>query len=82
MDLALNNLQRLICHKTQTNKQTNQKAVSSPDFLYFSIFPINMRLMVPTVAQDHYYIKIGIIIIMTRIVEKAILVNYSKSLKD
>ena len=22
MDLALNNLQRLICHKTQTNKQT------------------------------------------------------------
>ena len=24
MDLALNNLQRLICHKTQTNKQTNK----------------------------------------------------------
>ena len=23
MDLALNNLQRLICHKTLTNKQTN-----------------------------------------------------------
>ena len=23
MDLALNNLQKLICHKTQTNKQTN-----------------------------------------------------------
>ena len=23
MDLALNNLQRLICHKTQTNKQSN-----------------------------------------------------------
>ena len=22
MDLALNNLQRLICHKTQTNRQT------------------------------------------------------------
>ena len=25
MDLALNNLQMLICHKTQTNQQTNQK---------------------------------------------------------
>ena len=25
MDLALNNLQRLICHKTQTNKQTNKQ---------------------------------------------------------
>ena len=25
MDLALNNLQRLICHKTQTTKQSNQK---------------------------------------------------------
>ena len=25
MDLALNNLQRLICHKTQTNKQTNHE---------------------------------------------------------
>ena len=24
MDLALNNLQRLICHKSQTNKQTNK----------------------------------------------------------
>ena len=24
MDLALNNLQRLICHKTQTNKQTKE----------------------------------------------------------
>ena len=25
MDLALNNLQRVICHKTQTNKQTKRK---------------------------------------------------------
>ena len=25
MDLALNNLQRLICHKTQTNQTTNLK---------------------------------------------------------
>ena len=25
MDLALNNLQRLICHKTQTNKETTGK---------------------------------------------------------
>ena len=26
MDLALDNLQRLICHKTQTNKQSNRYA--------------------------------------------------------
>ena len=25
MDLALNNLQRFICHKTHTNKQTNKQ---------------------------------------------------------
>ena len=25
MDLALNNPQRLVCYKTQTNKQTNLK---------------------------------------------------------
>ena len=25
MNLALDNLQRLICHKTQTNKQTNKQ---------------------------------------------------------
>ena len=25
MDLALNNLQKLICHKTKPNKQTNNK---------------------------------------------------------
>ena len=32
MDLALNNLERLICHKTQTNKQTNKQSTvfSSP----------------------------------------------------
>ena len=28
MDLAFNNLQSLICHKTQTNKQTNKKQTS------------------------------------------------------
>ena len=27
MDLALNNLERLICHKTQANKQTERKNV-------------------------------------------------------
>ena len=27
MDLALNNLQRLICHKPQTNKQTKFKNI-------------------------------------------------------
>ena len=26
IDLALNNLQRVICNKTQTNKQTNKSA--------------------------------------------------------
>ena len=31
MDLALNNLQKLICHKTQTNQQTNilKKGINS-----------------------------------------------------
>ena len=29
MDLVLNNLQRLICHKTQKNKQTNRKLTRS-----------------------------------------------------
>ena len=28
MDLALNNLQRLICHKTQTNKPMNKQNLS------------------------------------------------------
>ena len=29
MDLVLNNLQRLICHKTPTNQPTNQKGDTS-----------------------------------------------------
>ena len=38
MDLALNNLQRLICHKSQpTNQPTNQP-------LHHGIFPISIRL--------------------------------------
>ena len=28
MDLALNNLQRLICHETQINKQTKRRLTS------------------------------------------------------
>ena len=27
MDLALNNLKELICHKTRTNKQTNKQKI-------------------------------------------------------
>ena len=33
MDLALNNLQRLICHKTQTNKWTNFSQQSQEDVI-------------------------------------------------
>ena len=34
MDLALNNLQRLICHKTQTtNQQTNQATINAKSCL-------------------------------------------------
>ena len=31
MDLALNNLQRLICHEKQTNKQTNKQTVTKSE---------------------------------------------------
>ena len=34
MDLALNNLQRLICHKTQTNQPTNQAALINDIYIY------------------------------------------------
>ena len=43
MDLALNNLQRLICHKTQTNKQTLNK----------SIWLIVRRLTVTTILAQN-----------------------------
>ena len=33
MDLALNNLQRLICHKTQTNKQPTNIIYDMPTYL-------------------------------------------------
>ena len=35
MDLALNNLRGLICHKTQTNKQTNRN-IKGFDGKYFA----------------------------------------------
>ena len=34
MDLALNNLQGLICHKSQTNKQTNKQQDKNISFLF------------------------------------------------
>ena len=33
MDLALNNLQRLICHKTQQTNQTNSSKISNNNFI-------------------------------------------------
>ena len=35
MDFALNNLQRLICHKTETNKQTNKHGYFEDTFFSF-----------------------------------------------
>ena len=39
MDLALNKLQKSICHKTQTNKQTNKQTNS----LHFSATKKSMK---------------------------------------
>ena len=36
MDLVLNNPQKLICHKTQTNKQTNKQIIKN-DIWYFVV---------------------------------------------
>ena len=36
MDLALSNLQRLICHKTQINKQTNKRTLLCTTGIPFS----------------------------------------------
>ena len=54
MDVALNNLQGLICHKTnkQTNKQTNKKPECHTDF--FDI--IAGVFQVDTSAQQHVYL--------------------------
>ena len=45
MDLALNNLQRLICHKTQTNKQY----ISVVDIfrMIFQFNPFQVTLTLP-----------------------------------
>ena len=43
MDLPLNNQQRLICHKTQTTKQTNKK-------LYESV----TKTIKPTYEKRHF----------------------------
>ena len=40
MDLALNNLQRLICHKTQsTNQPTNQPSQFWKDQFFDKLYP-------------------------------------------
>ena len=46
MDLALNNLQRLICHKTQQNKQT--------------IIPTSQKMMLDAslLNTQHYKVRI------------------------
>ena len=44
MDLVLNNLQRLICHKTQTTNQ-HKESIYSFIFLHFLFLkPLNIRL--------------------------------------
>ena len=42
MDLALNNLQELICHKIQTNKQTNNILSA----FTFSLPPLSLSLYI------------------------------------
>ena len=46
MDLALNNLQRLICHKTQTptNQPTNQSILSY--FMMFLLYELEENYMI------------------------------------
>ncbi len=49
MDLALNNLQRLICHKTQqTNKQTNKKITNYS----YRIKYLNYNKLIP--VEQHF----------------------------
>ena len=40
MDLALNNLQRLICHKNSTNQPTNQPLNQHTEFLFYCHFQV------------------------------------------
>ena len=47
MDLALNNQQRLICHKTQTNKQTNK-------LLFVVFFYVLMLPQLQLAAAIHF----------------------------
>ena len=44
MDSALNNLQRLKCHKTQTNKQTNKQIRGTELESLESLFHSNKRI--------------------------------------
>ena len=45
MDLALNNLQGLICHKTkQTNQGVGESATLFPGLLHFTLDPILIML--------------------------------------
>ena len=50
MDLALSNLQRLICHKTRTNKPTNlyTQEITYTDYMYKK----KERLRGPTSIKD------------------------------
>ena len=49
MDLALNNLQRLICHKTQQTKPScnvkisENKIMGSSIFQFFLVFPLKKK---------------------------------------
>ena len=49
MDLALNNLQRLICHKTQQTKP-NRKSINE------SYLILKMKKKLPTAIQDTFFL--------------------------
>ena len=56
MDLALNNLRWLICHKTQTNKQTNiYLSISSWSYLSLSIIRYWSIDWPPCLGATHAY---------------------------
>ena len=53
MDLALNNLQRLICHKTKPNKQTN-KSITWFCFVFSLVMKCFLHSLVPDPTDSKY----------------------------
>ena len=57
MDLALNNLQMLICHKTQTNKQTNKQT----NIYVQEKAPVQLRIISAKCVQKLYIFDIYVL---------------------